>query len=248
MTTTPATVSSGSAPLTRLRGFHPGWYGAVMGTAIVGIVAYQDPGRLARLGPDAPVRGGDGRPGRAPRPRARGALRRPLDAPPDAALADLANPVTGALYGTFPAGILVLAVGIATVGPRSCPRSDVRAVGRPRRRRGRPRLRHQRRLRGVLFLEPRRRAPVRQRRVVHPPGRQDHRARGADAARSARGGVRRACSSSSVMPSSGWGCSSSCSSPHCCTTGSSSTRCRQRRSLRRSGSASGRSAWAPSCC
>ena len=28
-------------PLARLRGFHPGWYGAVMGTAIVGIVAAQ---------------------------------------------------------------------------------------------------------------------------------------------------------------------------------------------------------------
>lgn len=36
---------------------------------------------------------------------------------PATAVADLRNPVTGALYGTFPGGILVLAVGIATVGP-----------------------------------------------------------------------------------------------------------------------------------
>ena len=41
---------SGTPPLARLRGFHPGWYGAVMGTAIVGIVAYQDPGQIAGLG------------------------------------------------------------------------------------------------------------------------------------------------------------------------------------------------------
>ena len=47
MTTTSRDDRSGSAPLARLRGYHPGWYGAVMGTAIVGIVAYQEPGRIA---------------------------------------------------------------------------------------------------------------------------------------------------------------------------------------------------------
>ena len=36
---------------------------------------------------------------------------------PGAAGADLMNPVVGALHATFPAGLLVLAVGIATVGP-----------------------------------------------------------------------------------------------------------------------------------
>ena len=36
---------------------------------------------------------------------------------PEAAIADLRNPVAGALYGTFPGGLLVLAVGVATVGP-----------------------------------------------------------------------------------------------------------------------------------
>jgi len=105
-------------PLGRLRGFHPGWYGAVMGTAIVGIIAYQDPGQIARLGDPL---------------RALGVLMVAVSAVlavglgipyvarwlrhPDAARADLANPVAGALHATFPAGLLVLAVGIATVGP-----------------------------------------------------------------------------------------------------------------------------------
>ncbi|HEY5433947.1 MAG TPA: hypothetical protein VIK13_01825, partial [Candidatus Limnocylindrales bacterium] len=102
----------------RLRGFHPGWYGAVMGTAIVGIVSYQNPGQVADL---------------ADAMQALGVLMVALSALlavglgipyvarwlryPDTARADLSNPVLGALYATFPAGLLVLAVGIATVGP-----------------------------------------------------------------------------------------------------------------------------------
>jgi len=102
----------------RLRTFHPGWYGAVMGTAIVGIVAYQNPGQV---------------PGLAEAMQGLGVLMVGLSAllavglgipyvarwlrQPDAARADLSNPVMGALYATFPAGLLVLAVGIATVGP-----------------------------------------------------------------------------------------------------------------------------------
>ena len=120
---------TGTPPLARLRGFHPGWYGAVMGTAIVGIVAYQEPGKLAGLH-DAF--------------QAFGVLMVALSAllavglgipyvarwlrHPDAALADLANPVMGALYGTFPAGILVLAVGIATVGPSGLPEETTTAL------------------------------------------------------------------------------------------------------------------------
>ena len=102
----------------RLQGFHPGWYASVMGTAIVGIVAYQNPGQVA---------------GMADAMRAFGVLMVALAALlavglgvpyvarwlryPAAARADLANPMLGALYATFPAGLLVLAVGIATVGP-----------------------------------------------------------------------------------------------------------------------------------
>jgi len=109
---------SATPPPARLRGFHPGWYGAVMGTAIVGIVAYQDPGQdpalrdaaqafgVLMVGLAALLAGGLGIPYVARWLRH-----------PDAARADLANPVAGALYATFPAGILVLAVGIAAVGP-----------------------------------------------------------------------------------------------------------------------------------
>jgi C4-dicarboxylate transporter/malic acid transport protein len=111
---------SGSTSLTpgRLCTFHPGWYGAVMGTAIVGIVSYQNPGQVAGL-VDAM--------------QAFGVLMVALSALlavglgvpyvarwlryPDAARADLSNPVVGAMYATFPAGLLVLAVGIASVGP-----------------------------------------------------------------------------------------------------------------------------------
>ena len=111
------TVTEGP-PLARLRGFHPGWYGAVMGTAIVGIIAYQDPGLPAAL--HDPTRTfGTLMVGLA------AVLAVVLGVPyvarwirhPDAARADLRDPVAGALYGTFPGGILVLAVGIATVGP-----------------------------------------------------------------------------------------------------------------------------------
>jgi len=101
-----------------LQGFHPGWYGAVMGTAIVGIIGYQNPGQREDLAQAAQVFGvlmvglsallavGLGIPYVARWLRYPGAAR-----------ADLANPAVGALYGTFPAGLLVLAVGIATVGP-----------------------------------------------------------------------------------------------------------------------------------
>jgi C4-dicarboxylate transporter/malic acid transport protein len=118
MTTIADNDRSGTAPLARLRGFHPGWYGAVMGTAIVGIVAYQEPGQIAGLRDPLQLFGilmvalsallavGLGVPYVARWVRH-----------PDAARADLSNPVTGALHATFPAGLLVLAVGIATVGP-----------------------------------------------------------------------------------------------------------------------------------
>ena len=118
MSAVPFETDALTPPMMRLRGFHPGWYGAVMGTAIVGIIAYQNPGQIGGLADLA---------------RGFGVVMVGLSAVlaillgipyvarwighPDAACADLANPVAGALYGTFPGGILVLAVGIATVGP-----------------------------------------------------------------------------------------------------------------------------------
>ena len=115
-----ATTSSpaGALPLGRLRGFHPGWYGAVMGTAVIGIIAYQNPGNVAALVGAAHAAG-------VAMVVLAAALALALGVPyvgrwflhPQAALADLRSPVSGALYGTFPGGILVLAVGVATVGP-----------------------------------------------------------------------------------------------------------------------------------
>jgi C4-dicarboxylate transporter/malic acid transport protein len=106
------------APVGRLRGFHPGWFGAVMGTAIVGIVGYQNPGNQAAL-TDAAHSFGVAVVALA------AVLAVALGVPyvwrwlrhPGAAVADFRNPVAGALYGTFPGGFLVMAVGVATVGP-----------------------------------------------------------------------------------------------------------------------------------
>ncbi len=89
-----------------------------MGTAIVGIIAFQNPGGLAIFHDAARVFG-------VIMVGLAALLAVGLGVPyvarwlrhPGAARADLANPLAGALYGTFPGGILVLAVGIATVGP-----------------------------------------------------------------------------------------------------------------------------------
>ena len=100
-----------------LRTFHPGWFGAVMGTGIVGVAAYLNPGA---------------RPGTLGAAHAIGVafvllawvLAAAILVPyllriirhRDAAIADLRHPVIGALYATFPAAILVLATATATVG------------------------------------------------------------------------------------------------------------------------------------
>lgn len=110
--------STSQLPLERLRGFHPGWFGAVMGTAIVGVAASMNPGGAASLASSARtfsqtmvviavvlavvlVVGYLGR----------------FVLHTDAALADLRDPVAGALYGTLPGGILVLAVAAGAIGP-----------------------------------------------------------------------------------------------------------------------------------
>ncbi|MDR3636915.1 MAG: hypothetical protein P4L84_24125 [Isosphaeraceae bacterium] len=117
-----STVMLGNQPppaqATLLRAFHPGWYGAVMGTAIVGIVGYQNPGNLTGLRDSSHTFG-------VVLVAVSAVLAVALGVPylarwlrhPGAAIADLRNPVAGALYGTFPGGLLVLAVGVATVGP-----------------------------------------------------------------------------------------------------------------------------------
>ncbi len=106
-----------SAPARVVRGFHPGWFGAVMGTAIVGIAAYQNPGGESSLTPAAHAIG-------VAFVLVAWAAAVLIAVPylarivrhPDAALADLRHPVLGALYGTFAGAIVVLAVATATVG------------------------------------------------------------------------------------------------------------------------------------
>ena len=100
-----------------------------MGTAIVGVAAYLNPGNLSGL---------------ASASRAVGqamavlaaVLALVLGVPyvarwfrhRDAALGDLRAPVAGALYGTFPGGILVLGATAATVGPSLMPASTARTL------------------------------------------------------------------------------------------------------------------------
>jgi C4-dicarboxylate transporter/malic acid transport protein len=116
-------------PLARLRGFHPGWFGAVMGTAIIAVAASMNPGDLSELAD--PFR-------HLAQVMAilAAALAVALGVPyvlrwfrhPDASLRDLRDPVAGALYGTFPGGILVLAATAAAVGPSLIPAGSVRTL------------------------------------------------------------------------------------------------------------------------
>lgn len=120
-------AGDGEPPLARLRGFHPGWFGAVMGTGIVAVAASLNPGGVASLASPA---------------RTLGQIMAVLAAAvavvlvvpylgrfvrhPDAAAADLRDPVAGAMYATFPGGILVLAAVAAAVGPTWWSASTVR--------------------------------------------------------------------------------------------------------------------------
>lgn len=115
-------ASSGVPSGEVVRTFHPGWYGAVMGTAIVGVAAALNPGGAAALQPVA--RGlGVAFVGLAT------LLALVLGVPyvvrwfryPQMALNDLRHPVIGALYATFPGGLLVLAAALASVGPLALP-------------------------------------------------------------------------------------------------------------------------------
>jgi tellurite resistance protein TehA-like permease len=111
-----------TAPGKALHLFHPGWYGAVMGTAIVGVAASMNPGGLPGL--KAPL----GTLGVVMLVLAY-LVAVVLGVPnllrwvhhPDAALRDLSHPVVGALYATFPGGILVLATATVAVGPAILP-------------------------------------------------------------------------------------------------------------------------------
>jgi C4-dicarboxylate transporter/malic acid transport protein len=114
--------SAAPVPTSRLRTFHPGWFGAVMGTSILGVAAYMNPGGLSAFGPAATVLG-------VGLTILAYLLAIMLGIPylwrwlgyPQAAMQDLRNPVAGPLYATFPGGILVLAAATTRVGPGILP-------------------------------------------------------------------------------------------------------------------------------
>jgi C4-dicarboxylate transporter/malic acid transport protein len=115
-------TESRAAPTERIsrqvvRSFHPGWFGAVMGTAIVGVAAYLNPGAESSLTRAAH---GIGVAFVLVSWAAALAIAAPyltrLVRHRDAALADLRHPLLGPLYGTFAGAITVLAVATATVG------------------------------------------------------------------------------------------------------------------------------------
>ncbi len=112
-----------------LRGFHPGWFGAVMGTGIVGVATYLNPGSHSVLAQPAHVVG-------VAFVLVAWVLAAAIAVPyllrfrryREEAIADLRNPLTGGLYATFPAAILVLAVATATTGGELLPAGTVIAI------------------------------------------------------------------------------------------------------------------------
>ncbi len=106
----------------RLRGLHPGWFGGVMGTGILALAAYQNPGGSAALLGTAHAVG-----------EVLAVIATLLAAVLviayvarwvahlDAAVSDLRHPVLGPLYGLFPGGLIIVAVLVATIGPSLLP-------------------------------------------------------------------------------------------------------------------------------
>jgi len=113
-------------PVARVRELHPGWFASVMGTAILAVATYDNPGAVDSLLPTAHLLG-----------IVLAVLAYALAAvllggylirwirPRDAAVAELRNPVVGALYGTVPGGLLVLAVMTSVIGPSVLPEQVV---------------------------------------------------------------------------------------------------------------------------
>ncbi len=132
--TSPAASRAGgdgaqSAALPEPRRLHPGWFGAVMGTAIIAVAASLNPGHVASLG--SPARAVSQTMAVIAFVLALGLIFPYVGRMvrhPDAALADLRNPTVGALYGTLPGGILVLAATFAAVGPTWFSAPTVRTV------------------------------------------------------------------------------------------------------------------------
>ncbi len=105
-----------------LHSFHPGWFGAVMGTAIVGVAAFMNPGGIPVLRSPLALLG-------IVMVALAWVVAFTIGVPyvlrwvrhPDAAKKDLLHPVIGAMYATFPAGVVVLATATAAVAPAVLP-------------------------------------------------------------------------------------------------------------------------------
>jgi len=125
----PAPTATPPERLQRLRGLHPGWFAAVMGTAILAVATYDNPGDIATLESVAHAAG-------VVIAVIAYALAIVLIVAyvarwirhSDAAIADLRHPVMGALYGTVPGGLLVLAVMTSVIGPAVLSDSAVTAI------------------------------------------------------------------------------------------------------------------------
>ena len=137
--------------------------------------------------PPAGARRADGRTVSAPGGWARHPVRRPLGSPPRSGRGGPHEPGGGRAARHVPG---------RSPRPRGRDRDrrtvrpvrgrGVRARRGPRGHRDRAGLRDERGVRGAPVHEPRRGAPDRERRLVHPAGRPDHRAHGAGAARAPR--------------------------------------------------------------
>ena len=114
------------ATVGRLRDLHPGWLASVMGTAILAVATYLNPGNLDVLRGLAHGLGA----GLAVLAYALGVVLVGAYAVrwtrhTDAALADLRHPVLGAMHATLPGALLVLAVMTSIVGPELLPAGAV---------------------------------------------------------------------------------------------------------------------------
>jgi C4-dicarboxylate transporter/malic acid transport protein len=132
----PAPARTGAEPApgsattpTRMRDLHPGWFASVMGTAIVAVATYDNPGNVTSL---SGVAHGMGT-GLAVLAYALGAVLAVAYAVrwvrhTDACRADLRHPVLGAMHATLPGGLLVLAVMTSVIGSELFPASAVTAL------------------------------------------------------------------------------------------------------------------------
>ena len=125
-TVTPDGAGMSEAGASRMRDLHPGWFASVMGTGILAVASYDNPGGVARLQTTAHGVG-----------FAVAVLAYLLGAVllvayalrwvrhTGACRADLRHPVLGAMHATLPAGLLVLSVMTSVVGPGLLPAAVV---------------------------------------------------------------------------------------------------------------------------